>query len=117
MAASPLMEASTLDLEMVKLLIKAGADPYKKLKQNQETPFANSVSSGNYDILNYFIDSLKVDVKQPMRVRKNDSLYIQDYIEKFMGYKEGTEGDKKKQQLIQKLESMGVDFKNYSYKR
>ena len=51
-----------------------------------------------------------------MRVRKNDSLFIQDYIKKFMNYQEGSEGDKNKQKLIEKLERLGVDFKNYDYK-
>lgn len=140
MATSPLMEASRLDLAMVKLLIKAGADPYKKLKQNQETPFASSVLSGNYDISNYFIDSLKVDVKQPMAVviqkpsNKLVEFYIQDYVvnkflkAKLIGDKEEMERLKSENpkmeeanqagwEFIEKLESMGVDFKNYDYKK
>lgn len=133
MATSSLMEASKLDLELVKLLIKAGVDPYKKLKQDEKTSFANSALSGNYDISNYFIDTLNVDVKQPMRVRKNDSLYIQDYIvnkflkAKLTGNKEEMEKLKSENpkmeeanqagwEFIEKLESMGVDFKNYEYK-
>lgn len=140
MATSPLMEASRLDLEMVRLLIKAGADPYKKLEQNQKTPFANSVLSGNYDISNYFIDTLKVDIKQPMSVliqqpsNKVVEFYIQDYVvnkfleAKLTGNKAEIENLKSENpkieeanqsgwEFIQKLEGMGVDFKNYCYKK
>lgn len=36
---SPLMKASRLNLEMVRILIKFGADPFRKLGQEQQTPF------------------------------------------------------------------------------
>jgi ankyrin repeat protein len=116
LAKSPLREASTIDLNMVKLLIKYGADPYHKIKQDQSTPFSKAVARGKLDIIYFYIDTLKVDVHQPMKIRSNDSLFIQDYINKFMSYIEGTEQDKKKQELIDKLKKMGVDFDNYDYK-
>lgn len=140
MATSPLMEASRLDLGMVKLLIKAGADPYKKLEQNQKTPFSQSLSGNKFDIANYFIDSLKVDVKQPMAIviqkpsNKEVEFYIQDYVvnkflnAKLTGNTEEMERLKKENpkmeeanqegwEFIQKLKSMGVDFRNYNYKK
>lgn len=140
MATSPLIEASKLDLEMVKLLIKAGADPYKKLKQNQKAPFSNSLAGSKFDIANYFIDSLRVDVKEPLSVviqqpsNKLVEFYIQDYVmNKFLKAKLTNniaemenlkkenpnieEANREGWEFVQKLESMGVDFKNYDYKK
>ncbi|MEL6639562.1 MAG: hypothetical protein AAFR05_22640, partial [Bacteroidota bacterium] len=74
-----------------------------------------AIGASKFDIIDYLIDDIGLDVNQPMRVRKNDSLFIQDYIKKFMNYQEGSEGDKNKQKLIEKLERLGVDFKNYDY--
>jgi ankyrin repeat protein len=138
-ATSPLMEASSLNLEAVKLLVKHGADPNKRLEENQSTGLSRAVRRGNIDIINYYLDSLKVDVHQPMStvIRKPDNekitYFIQDYIvnkftkAKLMG--DTAEMERLKQQnedieeaneelwqLIQKLEKMGVDFKNYDYK-
>lgn len=75
-----------------------------------------------------------MNVKIPIRIRKNDSLYIQDYVvNKFLKAKlteNRTEIEKLKKEnsnieeanqagweFIQKLESMRVDFKNYDYKK
>lgn len=121
-ATSPLIKASSLNLDLVKLLVSHGANPYSKLIEDQRIPFASSVSASKFDIINYYIDSLNVDVLKPMRVvvRKPENIevtyYIQDYIKRFMSYKEGSEGYKKREQLISKLENMGVDFENYEYK-
>lgn len=137
---SAIHEASRLDLGMVKLLIKAGANPYKKMEKNQKTPFLQSLSGNKFDIANYFIDSLKVDVKEPMAIviqkpsNKEVEFYIQDYVvNKFLKAKLTGNADEMKKlkkenpkmeeanqegwEFIQKLESMGVDFKNYSYKK
>ncbi len=71
---------------MVKILLKHGADPNRKIKQDQSTPFSEAVASGKFDIINYFIDSLKVDIYQPMSIviqqpsGKVVTLYIQDYL-------------------------------------
>ncbi|MFV0530050.1 MAG: ankyrin repeat domain-containing protein [Flavobacteriales bacterium] len=141
-ATTPLMQASKFDVDFVKLLIKAGADPYKKLEQNQETPFSSSLKGfkNKFEIADYFIDSLKVDVKQPMSIvvqKPSDKLvefYVQDYVvNKFLKAKltDNTvemenlkkenpnieEANREGWEFIQKLESMGVDFKNYNYKK
>lgn len=116
MASSPLMNASDFDLDAVKLLIKYGADPYRKLGAKKATPFSMAVSGPKFDIIYYYIDTLKVDVHQPMSVRTNDSLYIQDYIHKFMNYEERSDNYIKTQALIDKLKKMGVDFDNYDFK-
>jgi len=138
-ATSPLMKASDLYLDMVKLLIKKGADPYKKLGKKQETPFSEAVEGGHIDIINYYIDTLKVNMREPMSVIVRQSnnqevtYYIQDYIvnkftkAKLMGdsleierlKRENTgieEANQDLWELIKKLEVMGVDFKNYDYK-
>lgn len=121
MATSVLHEASALDLNMVKLLIKAGANPYKKLNQNQSTPFSSALNGfkNKFEITYYYIDSLKVDVKAPLSIinrnptNKLTEFYVQDYINTYYAYENGTEGYRKTQKLIKKLESKGVDFKNY----
>lgn len=115
-STSPLMEASRLDYKAVKILIENEADYNKALGKNKSLPIGKALSFRKFDIIDYYIDSLKIDIHQPIRIRSRDSLFIQDYIKKFMGYKEGFEGYEKKQQLIQKLGRMGVDFKNYKYK-
>lgn len=139
MASSPLMNASDFDLEAVKLLIKYGGNPYHNLNQNQSTPFSIAVRSGKVDIINYFIDSLQVDIHQPMSViiRKPDNekvtFYIQDYIVNKYCYakirndtielermkksnNKIDDANKERWELIMKLSKMGVDFDNYDYK-
>lgn len=114
MATSPLMQASSLNLKIVKLLIKNGAKVNKRI--GRETPLTAALSFRKFTIIEYMIDSLQVNVHQPMRIRKTDSLYIQDYIKKYMSYKKGTKGYQKTQKLIEKLKNMGVDFDDYDYK-
>ncbi|EIM72007.1 hypothetical protein A3SI_20132 [Nitritalea halalkaliphila LW7] len=93
-----------------------------------------------YDIANYFIDSLQVNVNEPLATKiqkpsnKEANFYIQDYVvNKFLKAKikgDIEEMEKLKQEnpkiekanqegweFIQKLERMGVDFKNYEYKK
>lgn len=113
-ATSPLMEASKLDLRMVKLLIDSGADPYKKLQENQSTPFSSSLDGfkNKFEIINYYIDSLKVKVNEPLYIGKKDTLFIQDYIKKYFTYEIGSQGYINTQALIKKLKDKGVVFKN-----
>ena len=132
-ANSALLKASSLNLDLVKLLIKHGTDPYKKIGKKQKTPFSEAVSSRKYNIIYYYIDSLDVNIHEPMYVRKTDSLFIQDYIvnkftkarldgdslklEKFIQEYEGIkEANEQLWELVKYLENKGVDFKNYNYK-
>lgn len=138
-ATSPLIEASKLNVEAVKLLIAHGANPNKRLAENQATGFSVAVRRGKIDVINYYLDSLGVNVHQPMsivnRKPKNEKVkyFIQDYIvnkftkarlmgdtaeiERLKQENEGIEeANEELWQLIQKLEDMGVDFKNYDYK-
>lgn len=141
-ATSALIEASTLDLSIVKTLIKAGADPYKKLNQNSKSPFSNSLqgdSSNKFEVANYFIDSLKVNLEEPIAIysqqpsNKEVTIYIQDEIvnkftlAKIKGNVKIVDSLKKENKdietanserwkFIQKLESKGLDFKNHNYK-
>jgi hypothetical protein len=140
-ATSPLMEASKLDLGMVKLLIKAGANPYKKLKQSQQTPFYAALTGfkNKVEISNFYIDSLKVNLSEPVAIFEDEEtsmqniIYIQDVaVNKFLKAKLANdtiemnhlkrdnpkieEANLDGWEFILKLESMGVDFKNYKYK-
>ncbi|MEO1412967.1 MAG: ankyrin repeat domain-containing protein [Bacteroidota bacterium] len=137
-AVSPLSKAATQDLETVKMLIRYGADPHRKIGDQQFSGFSRAVRRGKYDIIHYYIDSLRVDVHQAMGtvIRKPSdervTYYIQDYaVNKFTKAKvldDTVELERLKQRnagieaaneerwaLIQKLEGMGVDFKNYDY--
>ncbi len=138
-ATSPLMEASEYDLDAVKLLLKYGANPHKKLQEDQSTPFSRAVRRGKIDIVNFYIDSVRVDVHQPMatviRKPKNErvTFYIQDYVvnkftkARLTGNTDEVERLKRENpdiekanedlwQLIQKLKGLGVNFKDYNYK-
>lgn len=123
MATSPLIKASSLNLELVKLLIKNGADPYKKIGIKKISPFKEALESSKFDIINYFIDTLKVDVFAPLYIREKDSLFIQDLavnkltLAKLRGENvEIGEANKERWEFIKKLQGIGVDFKNYAYK-
>lgn len=145
-ATSAIHEASKLDLGMVKLLIKYGADPYKKLEQNQNPPFYDALIGfkNKIEISNYFIDSLNVNLKEPIAIfeientKKKNVLYIQDVVMKYtvnsfieakiIGDTSKVEQIKKENpkieensqkdwEFIQKLEQMGIDFKNYQYNK
>ncbi len=121
------MEASSLNLDLVKMLIKYGADYNKKIGSH-ETPFSEAVDSAKNDIIYYFIDTLGVDVNQPMSTvvqkpaNKEVTFYIQDYImtnlmyRKLRNSKVDIEIDRERWELIQYLETKGVDFKNYNYR-
>ena len=117
-ATSPLMQASKFDVDFVKLLISYGANPNKKL-EDESTSFTSAFTGykNKFNVVNYYIDSLKVNVHQPMKKWSEDEyLFIQDYIKKYMSYKEGSQGYKEREKLITKLKSMGVNFKDYNYK-
>ncbi len=125
MASSPLMKASAMNLELVKTLIEYGADPYRKQGAKQLTPFGSAIRATQFEIIYYFIDSLEVDIYQPITVRSKDSIFIQDYIVdkrmlKIIRAEESsvidTVGNEEKWKLIEYLESKGVDFVNYKYK-
>jgi len=111
---SPMLKAVSMNLDYVKLLLKYGAD-YKQ-KVNDNPIFYYSVLGGSIDIINYFVDSLNVDLFQVLDIYGEDTLYIQDCIHKFMDYKEGSKSDLKKIELIKKLENKGVNFKDHNYK-
>ena len=94
------MKASRLDLEAIKLLIEEGANPFKKLGQSELTPFGEALMTGKFDIIDYYVDSLEVDVTQPVKVRTSDSLFVQDYVKKFMAYQEGSTGYQKSKRWL-----------------
>ncbi|GGC72505.1 hypothetical protein GCM10011387_27570 [Pedobacter quisquiliarum] len=113
-ATSPIFRASRLDLGLVKTLVRFGADYEKRIGGTK--PFAQAVTFKKFAIINYYIDSLKIDLKAPLTIGTSDSLFVQDYIDKFMAYQGGTEGYELKQKLIKRLTAKGIDFKNHKYK-
>lgn len=118
-ATTPLMQASKFDVDFVKLLISYGANPHKKLEEDQSTPFTSSLTGykNKFEVINYFIDELKINPHQPIKKWSEDEyLFIQDYIKKYMSYEEGSEGYKEREKLIIKLKKKGVNFKDYNYK-
>lgn len=127
MATSPLIKASRINLDLVKLLIEYGADPYRRLGEKQRTPFRAALQASQFEIIYYFINSLNVNVNQPLYFRTEDSLFIQDYVvtrlmfnnirAEQQGLPIDIEGAEERWNLIKYLESKGVDFVNYKYKR
>lgn len=140
LATSPLCRAATLDLGLVKLLLTHGANPNSKLGKSQVSAFSSAAERGYFDIVNFFIDSIHVDIHEPMEkyTPVNDNkevvLYIQDYlvtpyamawlkndkveIERLKSQYPTIEEDSADRiALIQKLQSMGVDFVNYEYQK
>ncbi len=122
---SPLLRASGMSLDMVKTLIAYGADPHRKLGKKQLTPFRAAILGPKYDIIYYFIDTLEVNVHQPLSIRSKDSIFVQDYVVRKKMYQiiraeEGsvvdTVGYENRWALKKYLESKGVDFVNYKYK-
>jgi len=118
-ATSPAIKASFYNLESLKLLLEYGVDYEQRIEG--ASPFSKAVSGRKFETIDFYIDSLGIDVHEPMDTvirkpsNKEVTFYIQDYINRFMGYEIGSEGYDKKQALIKKLEGMGVDFENYEY--
>lgn len=128
LATSAMQNAARTHLSLVKMLIKFGANPLAKLSGDSSSAFSTAMSYSKIDIVNFFIDSLKVDVFEPMSVYKIEGsdekriFYIQDYaVNKRIFAKLQDENvilGKDNQEiwsLILKLESLGVDFRNYDY--
>lgn len=128
---SPLTKASSLNLEIVKELVKYGADINKRV--DGITPFGIAINSGKYDIALYYIDSLKVNLKVPLVIREKDSLFIQDLIvnnftlTKLKGnitkldslkkiYPNIESDNQLRWRFIEKLQKRGINFKNYEYR-
>ncbi|MFV0531911.1 MAG: hypothetical protein ACK5MD_10810 [Flavobacteriales bacterium] len=112
------------------------------MEQNQKTPFYEALTGfkNRIEISNYYIDSLKVNINEPLAVfeiedtKEKNVVYIQDVVvNKFLKAKlQGNTAEMERLksenpkievanregwEFIQKLESMGVDFKNYNYKK
>jgi len=114
--ATTAFESSIDNLEKVKLLVQYGADPSKLIRGCHCTAFGSAVMRQQFDVINYFIDTLKVNVHQPMYVRENDTIYIQDLVKRYMSYKPNTSAYMEAQKLREKLQRMGIDFENHNYK-
>ncbi|WNJ17203.1 hypothetical protein [Pontibacter sp. G13] len=140
-ATSPIMEAVQYEIGLVKLLIQYGADPHKGIEQNKAIPLKSAITGfrNKFVVSNFLIDSLGVDVHQPLcevlRQPSNQlvTFYIQDYavnkftqaqlmkdsakvaklIELHPGIKEA---NNERWAFIEKLQKLGVDFENHIYK-
>lgn len=137
-ASSPLIEASKIDLEMVKLLIRYGANPLVRLDSNAVSPLSTALLAMKYDIAIFYIDSVKMDLSEPVisviqePSKKRVNFYIQDLTintftkarilgktkEVEMLKMENPEIEEANQILwnfILELTKRGVDFKNHNY--
>ncbi len=137
-ASSPIIEASRVDLNMVKLLIRYGANPLVNLDSNAVSPISAALLGMKYDIALYYIDSCDIDLTAPVMSviqepsKHRVSFYIQDLVvntftkAKILGNtkvievlkSENPEIEEANQVLwnfILELEKRGVDFKNHNY--
>lgn len=130
--SSPLLRASSLNLEIVKELVKYGADVNKRI--DGVSPFAASIMSGNYNVSKYYLEILHTKPTDPLILREGDNLFVQDLIiNKFTHAKVIGDSNRlddlrkkipdidrtniKRWQMIKYLEKCGVNFKNYNYRK
>lgn len=80
LAGCPISKASRLNLDLVKTLIKYGAE--FDIYVDDQSPFSEAVGAGKFDIIDYYIDSLNTDVHKPMAVviRKPSHKEVTFYI-------------------------------------
>ena len=118
-ATTPLIQAAKFDIAFVQLLVRHGANPHKKLEEDQSSAFTSALTGykDKFEVILFFIDELKIDPTQPVKKwSENEYLYIQDYVKKYMSYEKGSTSYEQREKLVTKLKSMGVDFENYNYK-
>lgn len=142
LATSPLMSAAELDLELVKLLLKHGANPHKKLKEGSRS-LLSATLNGNKNriqIASYLIDSLNINPSDTLAYilrkpgNKWRAFYIQDYLVNHFIWAKLTNdtisinelknrnpkievANKEALKFVKKLQELGIDFINYKYVR
>ncbi len=111
---SPICKASTISLDMVKLLIDYNVnyrDPVGGV-----TPFGFAIKSRNFDVINYYIDTLKVDLNSPVAeinvksISKIKTYYVNDYIKKYLNFTKDSPSDVKTKILVRKIDSIQKRF-------
>jgi ankyrin repeat protein len=107
---SPICKASTMSLKIVKMLIHYGADYLEPA--GGDTPLGFAVKARNFDIVYYYIETLKVDLNKPVAIinmKYQDEIktyYIKDYIKKYMKFTNGSSSYIKTDNLINKINSL-----------
>lgn len=117
MYRSPLITASSSNLEKTKILISAGANPnfvYENTPGDQfpESPLIRALISSNIDIVNYLIFEADVDykMKQHEKSKYNKGGYkILGYL-RAMTFPLGSDNHKKKMRLVNYLKGKGLDY-------
>ena len=97
---TPLMISSGWKLSDVKILVKAGADPYYRLyvKESGQIfyPLDSALSGNEIEIVNYYLFEIGVDYKSVSNYNKKGQLTtILDYIAR-MHFREGKKGDEQR---------------------
>jgi ankyrin repeat protein len=110
MPISPICKASAINVDIVKMLIEYEAD-YKS-PIGGVTPFGFALKARKFDIINFYIDSLKIDLNQPVGIintKPFDSIkiyYPKDYINKYFNFSKESSSYKLTKKLIDKLDSL-----------
>lgn len=110
MPISPICKASAVDSKIVKILVQYGAD-YKK-PVGGITPFGFALKARKFEIIDFYIDTLKVDLNKPVSITNTkpyDSIkvyYPKDLVKKYFNFSEGSSSHKLTQKLIRKLDSL-----------
>lgn len=107
---SPICKASTLNLEMVKMLISYGANQIEPV--GGITPFGFAIKARNFEIIHYYLDVLKIDLNQPVAILNVKPLneirtyYPKDYIKKYLNFTKDSPSYIKTNNLINKIDSI-----------
>lgn len=107
---SVICKASTADVDMVKLLIKHGAN-YKTCV-NRMTPLAYAIKSENYEVIDYYIDELQIDLDKPVAnfeasaFQEKKVYYAKEYVDKSIYATKESPNYTQKMQLMAKIDSL-----------
>lgn len=110
MPTSPICKASAVSLEIVKMLIDYGAN-YKN-PIGGVTPFGFAIKARKFDIINFYIDVLKIDLNKPVAtvnvkpLNKIKTYYSEDYIKKYLNFTKDSPSYKKTKKLLYKIDSL-----------
>jgi len=115
---TPLIVAAASNLDNVKVLIKAGANPnfiYKDIKDDPlpESPLMNSLIDKRIDIINYLIFEVGINYKK-FKYLKSSKYYPEGYrvlgALRKMTFPLDSEKYKKKMKLVNYLSEQGLDY-------
>jgi hypothetical protein len=117
---TPLLEASKYNLENVKVLVKAGANPHYtriddwgNIGNHIESPLSTALLFHRIDIVNYFIFDQKVDfrkLKNPEKSKFHPGDYTILYALREMFFKLNSKKYQEKMRLVAYLKTQGLDY-------